>query len=154
MANARDDPTRNDNPHKPCEKMTNSSKNATSFLGVPKSGCFKPCCLQFLRRRRSLALLCTLLGSVALIFVFLRPTAFRTTAFANFRSVTHSTEILPNLNFQCWSWPSSTVFLLSNSTFAYLSTHFARLSVGFARLAALVLQRGAKRRRLKLSRNS
>ena len=74
-------------------------------LGVPKPGCYKPGCLQFLRgnallcsfapfcallrsfadlRLRSFALICALF---ALICVFLRPTAFRTTAFGNSRVV-------------------------------------------------------------------
>ena len=45
-----------------------------SLLGVPKPGCFKPGCLQFLRSSAHLR-------SFAPFCVFLRPTAFRTTAF-------------------------------------------------------------------------
>ena len=66
-------------------------------VGVPKPGCFKPGCLQFLRGsalRRSFApfwallrtCICAPLRSFVLICVFLRPTAFRTTAFRNFRN--------------------------------------------------------------------
>ena len=65
-------------------------------LGVPKPGCFKPGCLQFFCGNallRSFAPFCALLRSFvdlrlrsfAHICVFLRPTAFRTTAFGNFR---------------------------------------------------------------------
>ena len=64
----------------------------TIRLGVPKPGCFKPGRLQFLRGSALLhscapfcALLrscvCALLRSFARICVFLRPTAFITTAF-------------------------------------------------------------------------
>ena len=79
------------------------------FFGVPKPGCFKPGnqCLQFLRGKALLPLFCALLcpfalfcrlafalvsttfcghlRSFAVICVFLRPTAFRTTVFGNCR---------------------------------------------------------------------
>ena len=59
-------------------------------LGVPKPGCFKPGCLQFLRALlHPLALFRACLRSFALIYMFLRPTAFgncRTKALSGPRS--------------------------------------------------------------------
>ena len=79
-------------------------KKGQKKRGVPKPGCFRPRCLQFLRRSallrpfalallwtcvyallRSFALICALLRSFACFCVFLHPTAFRTTAFGNCR---------------------------------------------------------------------
>ena len=65
-------------------------------LGVPKPSCFKPGCLQFLCGcallrpfaffcRLAFGLFCAHLRSFARICVFLRPTAFRMTAFGNCR---------------------------------------------------------------------
>ena len=63
------------------------------FLEVPKPGCFKSGCLQCLRWSALLrsfaglafALFCAHLHSFALIWAFLRSTAFRTTTFGNSR---------------------------------------------------------------------
>ena len=78
------------------------------ILGVPKPGCLKSVCLQFLHRSGLLrsftpfcalfksfalfcglafALFCARLRSFARICVFLRTTAFRTTAFGNSRNI-------------------------------------------------------------------
>ena len=53
---------------------------ARFLLGVPKHGCFN-----FYGRALLQTCVCALLCSFALFCVFLRPTAFRTTAFERFR---------------------------------------------------------------------